>query len=326
MAAGSTGTLWDLYVWYILLKEAVVFHLQEPLAPHISDFLKSGKVEYSYFVGRQRIKDLFRTSSQWWAYNDCALRYGTRHKWLAFIDIDEFIVFHNTTKKDINAFMFDYEDYGGLALNWVIFGTSGHKVRPRGGVLINYNRCIPFEQEQNQHVKLIANTQYMLTMGDDPHRVLYRTPDKFTVNELGLPVIGSGLGTTQASHTKIALYHYLTKSEAEYVEKMNRGSAAGNYKSMEFFYAIEELANATCTSAIPLGLKCCPSIKQDMAQAVDQMPGSAAGSAEAAAGSSSDVGLGTMAAAAAAPQVPVASGGGAESLISGVPLPANRHA
>jgi hypothetical protein len=304
--------------------------LQEPLAPYISDFLRSGKVEYSYFVGQQRIKDLFRTSSQWWAYNDCAVRYSSRHKWLAFIDVDEFIVFHNTTKKNINEFMFDYEDYGGLALNWVIFGTSGHKVRPRGGVLINYNRCIPFEQEQNQHVKVIANTQHMLTMGDDPHRVFYKTPDKFTVNEIGLPVKGAGLGTTQASHTKIALYHYLTKSEAEYVEKMNRGSAAGNYKGMAFFYAIEELANATCTTAIPLGLKCCPSIRQDMAQAVDHGLDAAAGSGAVAAGSNSGgSGLGsgaTAAAAAAAPEVAVASGGGAESLISGVPLPVNRHA
>lgn len=241
---------------------------QEPLAGAIADHLRSGLVEYSYFVGRQRVRDLFRTSSQWWAYNDCVARYATRHRWLAFIDVDEFIVFHNTTKKDINDFMFDYEAYGGLALNWVIFGSSGHKVRPSGGVLINYNRCIPFDQEQNQHVKVVANTLYLLTMGDDPHRVFYKTRDKYTVNELGLPVKGAGLGRTPASHTKIALYHYLTKSEGEYIEKMKRGSAAGNYKDMSFYYAINELANATCTTAIPLGMKCCPSIHQDLQRAV----------------------------------------------------------
>lgn len=47
---------------------------------------------------------------------------------------------------------------------------------------------------------------------------------------------------------------------------MARGSAAGNFKSMGFFYAIDELANSTCTAAVPLGLKCCSSVHQDVGQ------------------------------------------------------------
>lgn len=54
---------------------------QEPLANHIGDYLHNGLVEYAYFVGMRRYKDLFRTTSQWWAYNDCALRFATRHRW-----------------------------------------------------------------------------------------------------------------------------------------------------------------------------------------------------------------------------------------------------
>ena len=45
--------------------------------------------------GRKRHRDLFRTSSQWWAYNDCITRFAHRHRWLAFIDVDEFIVLHD---------------------------------------------------------------------------------------------------------------------------------------------------------------------------------------------------------------------------------------
>jgi len=53
---------------------------QEPLANHIGDYLHSGLVEYAYFVGQRRYRDLFRTTSQWWAYNDCATRFATRHR------------------------------------------------------------------------------------------------------------------------------------------------------------------------------------------------------------------------------------------------------
>lgn len=77
--------------------------------------------------------------------------------------------------------------------------------------------------------------------------------------------------TATPSHTKIALYHYLTKSEHEYMQKMKRGSAAGNYKSPEFFHTINQYATNTCTAAIPLGLKCCPSVLKELgSQGVQQ--------------------------------------------------------
>lgn len=92
---------------------------------------------------------------------------------------------------DINTFMQAYDKYGGLAINWVVFGSSGHKQRPVGGVLVNYRQCLPLQQEQNQHVKVIANTAHLMTAGDDPHRVYYNNERFFTVNELGQRVSGS---------------------------------------------------------------------------------------------------------------------------------------
>jgi hypothetical protein len=49
--------------------------LQVPLSSSITDFLHSGFVEYGFFTGTTRYRDLFRTSSQWWAYNDCVQRW-----------------------------------------------------------------------------------------------------------------------------------------------------------------------------------------------------------------------------------------------------------
>ncbi|KAF6251769.1 glycosyltransferase family 92-domain-containing protein [Scenedesmus sp. NREL 46B-D3] len=256
-----------------------------PLLPDIIDMVQSGYVEYSYFTGTPRYRDLFRTSSQWWAYNDCVTRFKHRHRWLAFVDADEFIVLQGAAGADnINDFMRGYDQYGGLALNWVVFGSSGHKQRPQGGVLVNYRQCLPLQQEQNQHVKVIANTAHLMTIGDNPHRVYYNDMKRFgTVNELGAPVPGP---KSPPSHTKVALYHYLTKSEDEYMQKMRRGSAAGNYKSPEFFTAINGLATERCTGAVPLGLKCCPSVVAELgAEGVARVKaGIAADQAAAAAG------------------------------------------
>ena len=32
----------------------------------------------------------------------------------------------------------DYEAYGGLGVNWVVFGSSGHLRRPAGGTIPSY--------------------------------------------------------------------------------------------------------------------------------------------------------------------------------------------
>lgn len=170
-------------------------HTQVPLAAGLSDLLASGLVEYTFFTGRPRYRDLFRTSAQWWAYNDCVSRFRHRHRWLAFIDADEFIVLHDagpSLRHQLPSFLERYDEHGGLAINWVVFGSSGHAARPAGGVLVNYVSCLQPQQEQNAHVKVIANTRDLMTVGDDPHRVYYTNSNVATVNEAGIPVRSSG--------------------------------------------------------------------------------------------------------------------------------------
>jgi hypothetical protein len=81
-------------------------------------------------------------------------------RWLAFIDSDEFIVMHDTQyAQDINGFMRQYEQYGALAVNWVLLGSGGHKDRPPGGSLVNYVKCMPRDNPECTHVKVRAGAR-----------------------------------------------------------------------------------------------------------------------------------------------------------------------
>jgi len=316
---------WVEYHRHIGVRKIYVYdnNSTAPLAASIADHLREGAVEYSYFVGRTRWRDLFRTTSQWWAYNDCVARYAHRHRWLGFIDVDEFVVFEEGSTEappfqraaeeregagaagagadadadadgggddderslqralprtrrrrrraltpslvDINDFMRDYEAFGALAINWRIFGSSGFDARPSGGVLSNYVACAPRLSPENALVKVFANTAHVLTVGDDPHTVVFKKEGATTVDEMGRPV--KGARTAEPSSSRVALYHYLTKSRAEYGAKMARGSAAGNFKDAAFFDAVNAIATETCTRAVPLGQRCCPSVLADLAAA-----------------------------------------------------------
>ena len=44
----------------------------------------------------------------------------TKHQWMAFIDVDEFLVITDPTVSSLPQLLRDYTDYGALAVNWQV--------------------------------------------------------------------------------------------------------------------------------------------------------------------------------------------------------------
>jgi hypothetical protein len=93
-------------------------NLRDFLEPYIA----KGIVAYTFFPGKRR---------QVFAYNDALQRYKCASFWLAFIDIDEFLVPVET--ETLSVFLHDFEDVPGIEINQVLYGSSGHKKKTRGG-------------------------------------------------------------------------------------------------------------------------------------------------------------------------------------------------
>lgn len=68
------------------------------------------------------------------AYNDCIAKVRKKTKWLAIIDLDEFIVV--TNGKTLPEALESYEFFGGVALFWQMFGTSGLWDIPEGKTML----------------------------------------------------------------------------------------------------------------------------------------------------------------------------------------------
>ncbi len=215
-----------------------------PMLGQLKAYIHSGLVEY-HFIGQSNHSSIPRP--QLYVYDQCITRYRSRHQFIAFIDVDEFLFLRDPKVADMPALLREYEQYGGLAVNWVQFGSSGHVHRPRGGTLANFWKCIPLQHPENLHVKTIANTLYVERASGDPHHFSYMQ-GKVAVNEKFVPVDGSRTETNEIS--RVALYHYVTKSRDEYQNKIGRGSAMKNFKTIEFFDSIEQEAVAECRDAM----------------------------------------------------------------------------
>ncbi len=87
------------------------------------------------------------------SYNNVVSRHTDDCKWMGFIDLDEFICpMYEDNIKDI---LKDYEDFGGLTLSWMVFGSSGLQTKQPLQIEA-YTRCAEPSFKMNRYVKNIV--------------------------------------------------------------------------------------------------------------------------------------------------------------------------
>ena len=158
------------------------------------------------------------------AYMHCLSTYRNTARWIGFIDLDEFIVL--LAHENVPDFLQNYEEYAGVGINWLLYGTSGHVTRPEGLIIEHFTQRSTADWRSNRHIKSIVNpcrTRAPL----NPHCFTYQG-NGFAVDENKNRI--NGPLTQKNSTEKIRINHYFTRSEEESRQKMERGSAYTNTK------------------------------------------------------------------------------------------------
>lgn len=184
----------------------------------LKPYMDSGKVTlvdwpYDYSICKQW------NSIQCSAYMNCIKTYGEDCKWIAFLDTDEFLFCCDGTL--LPLFLKQYEEFGGVGVNWQMFGTNNIESVPEGKFLIEVltKSSIP-QYESNKHIKSIIRPQYV-TGCSNPHCFTFFL-EKNTVDENFQPVPLEYMTESQ-SIQKIRINHYWTRTEKDFLErKLNR--------------------------------------------------------------------------------------------------------
>ena len=69
------------------------------------------------------------------AYAHALMNFGPRFRWMAFIDVDEFLV--PVAANSIPQAMEGLDEAAHVSLPWQMFGRGGHDTPPEGGVVAN---------------------------------------------------------------------------------------------------------------------------------------------------------------------------------------------
>jgi len=158
--------------------------------------------EYNYDFSQQSADEQFKRPE--YPYNDCINRYKNQSKWIAFIDLDEFIVLYQDS--NIKSFIRSYELYSGVALHWMMFGPANHFLEPSGLVIENYKLRAWKKHLVNRHVKSIINPRTWIRW-DNPH---YPRLNGIIVRENR--TICPGPIDPEIMHNRCAIFHYYSKS------------------------------------------------------------------------------------------------------------------
>jgi hypothetical protein len=163
------------------------------------------------------------------AFDDCVERHRDDARWIAFIDVDEFLF--SPGGAPVTELLREYETAPGVVVHRAEFGTSGHRTRPPGLVTESYMQRAPHRQDSRAYYKSIVDPTRVVRCVS-VHHFAYR--DGLAVDEHHLPVeTGIRAEKTFVSFSRLRLNHYRTKSEEELHRKWALWAGSGKAQAEE---------------------------------------------------------------------------------------------
>lgn len=188
-------------------------------------------------------------------YNDAISKYKNECRYLAFIDMDEYIVPSIPFKPLPTLVNEIIEHYGkgaaGIGINWAIYGSSGHINKPKGLITENYTKRGKNSHFGNSHIKTICNPRF-ISYYVSPHYPIYKL-GAYSIDESGTKKVFVWFNDN-CQYKNLRINHYFSKSKEEYIAKQNRGLAdrEGKYDMSKFYqYDLNDMEDYIMKPYIP---------------------------------------------------------------------------
>lgn len=155
-----------------------------------------------------------RPYSQRAAYLHCVKTVRDRVRWLACIDIDEFLF--SPAGRSLPEVLAEFMVLPGLVARWRVYGTSGFSSAPEGLVIENFVWRGADEHFRSSYFKAVVDPRRtLLRMDSSAHEFLHPVAWR--------PWRAEGTRVHEASVEILRINHYYSKSRAEATAKWLRG-------------------------------------------------------------------------------------------------------
>jgi hypothetical protein len=160
------------------------------------------------------------------AFEHCAGAHRDDARWVAFLDMDEFLF--SPADVPLGEVLRDYDDHPGVVVSRAEFGSAGHVDKPPGLVIESYLERRPLKPDDRLVYKSIVEPG-QITRCLTAHSFEYR--DGVPVDEERRPIDPWRYLTRKPPvWERLRIHHYFTKSEEERRRKAELWRDAGSAK------------------------------------------------------------------------------------------------
>jgi len=186
---------------------------------YLEPYIKNGLITYIEMPG---------TNKQLSCYEKIVADYKNDTKWLAIIDLDEFLV--PLKAKNMQSFLREFKDASEVSLHWMNYGDSGAIKRSDGLVTEFFTAHGRF---LNHTVKSIVRPKDVIDFKAFGSNHYVKVKGK-SVNEYHQPV--DYMLNMHISGDKARVNHYIVKSFAEFLYKKQRGHPEGTPINYGYYF------------------------------------------------------------------------------------------
>lgn len=154
------------------------------------------------------------------AFQDCYDKFHNETNWIAYIDLDEFIVPNHMD--NIKDFLVNFENYPSVLIYWKYMCSSGLLTRKKDG-LVTEDFTVGWRKYANIG-KIIFNTEYEYVSEDKHNSFMHIIWGKY--NEKYFPPVNIfkknviwNIHRVRTNDFPIQINHYVTKSYQEYIDR-----------------------------------------------------------------------------------------------------------
>lgn len=195
------------------------------------------------------------------AYANALQRSRGYYRWLACLDIDEFLFAPRSYT--LHATLRQRRKYPGIVVHWQCYGSSGHQGYSSGTVIERFQYRAPRNWVRNRRVKSIVNPERAIRPTGCHHfqyaqgalavtesgREVRELPKRYWLKRLR-PFLGKlpirllrlidpyaigGLSSSSVVVNDLRINHYPVKSREEFVQKSSFMKEKGRYRGIDYF-------------------------------------------------------------------------------------------
>jgi hypothetical protein len=162
------------------------------------------------------------------AFEHCVHEHAGDARWIAFLDIDEFVFSPAGSK--LGEVLRDYEQFPGVVVNRAEFGPSGHATKPEGLVIESYVQRRDVRPDQETWFKSIVDPRRVARcLG--AHSFIFRDGHPVDEERRRLDMLRYDR-RKPVCWSRLRVHHYWSRSEEERLRKATMWQEAGSPREL----------------------------------------------------------------------------------------------